>query len=359
MAAIIRSTAIMALLTSLATSVAAASGSGTTTRYWDCCKPSCAWNELDRLGISSPVKTCDINDKPLDSYNVQSGCAGGGAYMCSDQTPWEVTPDLAYGFAAVSTTKNACCQCYQLTFTSGPVAGKKMIVQATNTGGDVAGTQFDLAIPGGGMGANDGCSKSWGSTPVVWGAKFGGAPTNECASMPSRLQPGCNFRWGWLNGADNPTVDWKEVSCPAAITAKSGCVRKGDTPSDSSPVGIASAKVYAATGPAPADKPKYTPKPKVHHAQSSSTTEAAYIPANTPPPPVRAYPPTRAAETPAHTNHAQYHSTTHKVHAHHTRTYPPARKFTTATTFMTVPKKPSTTEEAGPAETGDDDECET
>jgi len=40
MAAIIRSTAILALLTSLATSVAAASGSGITTRYWDCCKPS-------------------------------------------------------------------------------------------------------------------------------------------------------------------------------------------------------------------------------------------------------------------------------------------------------------------------------
>jgi len=124
--------------------------------------------------------------------------------MCSDQTPWEVTPDLAYGFAAVSSTKNACCQCYQLTFTSGPVTGKKMIVQATNTGGDVASTQFDLAIPGGGMGAYDGCSKSWGATPVVWGAKFGGAPTNECASMPSRLQPGCNFRWGWFQGADNP-----------------------------------------------------------------------------------------------------------------------------------------------------------
>ena len=40
----------------------------------------------------------------------------------------------------------------RLTFTSTSIAGKKMIVQATNTGGDLAQGQFDLAIPGGGVG---------------------------------------------------------------------------------------------------------------------------------------------------------------------------------------------------------------
>ena len=39
-----------------------------------------------------------------------------------------------------------CCACYELTFTSGAVAGKKMIVQATNTGGDLAGNQFDISV---------------------------------------------------------------------------------------------------------------------------------------------------------------------------------------------------------------------
>ena len=29
---------------------------------------------------------------------------------------------------------------------SGPVAGKKMVVQATNTGGDLAGNQFDISV---------------------------------------------------------------------------------------------------------------------------------------------------------------------------------------------------------------------
>lgn len=59
------------------------------------------------------------------------------------------------GFAAVSASGSPpCCQCYELTFTSTSLAtsGKKMIVQATNTGGDVSATQFDIAMPGGGFG---------------------------------------------------------------------------------------------------------------------------------------------------------------------------------------------------------------
>lgn len=66
--------------------------------------------------------------------------------MCSDQSPWAVSDDLAYGFAAVSTSSPNCCACYQLTFTSTALAGKKMVVQATNTGSDVGSTQFDLAV---------------------------------------------------------------------------------------------------------------------------------------------------------------------------------------------------------------------
>ena len=68
------------------------------------------------------------------------------AYMCSDQSPWAVNDQLAYGFAAVSSSNPTCCQCYALTFTSGPISGKQMIVQATNTGDDVSSTQFDIAV---------------------------------------------------------------------------------------------------------------------------------------------------------------------------------------------------------------------
>ena len=130
---------------------ALASGSGTTTRYWDCCKPSCAWpGKTALLAGSSPVATCGISNNVLTDSNTASGCNGGGAYQCSNESPWAVSDDLAYGYAAVNIAggneASWCCACYELTFKSGAVAGKKMIVQATNTGGDLAGNQFDISV---------------------------------------------------------------------------------------------------------------------------------------------------------------------------------------------------------------------
>lgn len=130
---------------------AQASGTGTTTRYWDCCKPSCSWPGKASLASgSNPVGTCDANDKPLTDYNAKSGYDGGGAYMCSNESPWAVSDTLSYGYAAVNIAGGSeaswCCACYELTFTSGPVAGKKMIVQATNTGEDLGANHFNLAV---------------------------------------------------------------------------------------------------------------------------------------------------------------------------------------------------------------------
>ena len=127
-----------------------ASGTGTTTRYWDCCKPSCAWP--DKAPVSEPLGTCDIDDNPLaDGGTTDSGCGdGGGAFMCSGQSPWAVDDNLAYGWAAVNiggqTESDWCCSCYELTFSDGPASGKKMIVQATNTGGDLGSDHFDIAV---------------------------------------------------------------------------------------------------------------------------------------------------------------------------------------------------------------------
>lgn len=63
------------------------------------------------------------------------------AYTCNNNIPWAVNNDLAYGFAAAhisgQSEQDWCCGCYELTFTSGPVSGKKMVVQVTNTGGDL------------------------------------------------------------------------------------------------------------------------------------------------------------------------------------------------------------------------------
>jgi hypothetical protein len=127
------------------------SGSAITTRYWDCCKPACAWPDaVTAARLSNQVTTCSLNDNPLTDPNAQSGCNGGPAFACSDQTPWAVSSDLSYGFAAFNSpsgsTKGTCCACFELTFTSGPVNGKKMIVQATNIGYDLNSNQFDIAV---------------------------------------------------------------------------------------------------------------------------------------------------------------------------------------------------------------------
>lgn len=85
-----------------------------------------------------------------------------------------------------------------------------MIVQATNTGGDLGSNQFDLAMPGGGVGIYNGCTDEWGAPASGWGAQYGGISSNTCSSFPSALQPGCDFRFDWFEGADNPTVDFGE-----------------------------------------------------------------------------------------------------------------------------------------------------
>ncbi|KAL0067978.1 hypothetical protein AAF712_004881 [Marasmius tenuissimus] len=132
----------------------AAQQSGVTTRYWDCCKPSCGWT--GKASVSKPVSTCDKAGNVLDP-SVKSGCdSGGTAFTCTNYSPFAVDNNTAYGFAAVrlsgQTESSWCCACYELTFTSGPVSGKKMIVQATNTGGDLGNNHFDILMPGGGVG---------------------------------------------------------------------------------------------------------------------------------------------------------------------------------------------------------------
>jgi len=120
--------------------------------------------------------------------------------MCSNQIPWAVDSSLSYGYAAVrisgQTESQWCCACYELTFTSGAVAGKKMVVQATNTGGDLGDNHFDLALPGGGVGIFNGCTKQYSAPADGWGARYGGVSSrSECDQLPTAIRPGCYWRY--------------------------------------------------------------------------------------------------------------------------------------------------------------------
>lgn len=203
--------------------------SGRSTRYWDCCKPSCAWN--GKASVLNPVSTCAADGETVLDKNSQSGCNGGSAYTCNSNIPWKIDNDLSYGFAAANIKGQSeadwCCACYELTFTSGPINGKKMIVQVTNTGGDLGENHFDIQIPGGGVGIFNGCKPQWGAPNDGWGAKYGGVHNEqECNQLPRQIRKGCKWRFQWFKNADNPTFDFKKVTCPQEIISRSGCKRK-------------------------------------------------------------------------------------------------------------------------------------
>lgn len=216
------------------------SGSGYATRYWDSCKPHCAWE-----GKGGPVaRTCQRDGTTRAGSGESSVCDGGNAGTCFDQTPIIINNDYAYAFAATPGGGNDCGKCYMLTFkgtgadaTNTPtddahrsIKGKKLIVMSNNIGYDVNHGQFDIMIPGGGPGAFNGCSQMGISCA---GAQYGGFLTKcnykkdclinmcnqEYGDKPS-LKEGCLFLANWMNAANNPEADYVEVECPSELKAK-------------------------------------------------------------------------------------------------------------------------------------------
>lgn len=100
-----------------------------------------------------------------------------------------------------------------------------MIVQVTNTGSDLGANQFDIAIPGGGVGIFDkGCSSQWGVPSTGWGDRYGGVSSeSQCSELPSALQEGCKFRFEFMGGVSNPAVSFEQVDCPSEIVSVTGC----------------------------------------------------------------------------------------------------------------------------------------
>jgi len=220
------------------------------SRYWDCCKPACGWKGNVKSG--NPMKACDASDNVLGSFDTKNACeSGGSAFMCWSDSPWAACDTLSYGFAAASAGNYVCGRCFQLQFDGNShnaganagaksLKGKTMIVQVINNGG-VAADQFDLLIPGGGVGILNACSTTTQGITSQWGknldlgAQYGGllagcngdksCVQQKCQSIfagKPDLQAGCDWFLNWFNAADNPTFTYKQVACPAAITQKSG-----------------------------------------------------------------------------------------------------------------------------------------
>jgi hypothetical protein len=201
-------------------------GDGFATRYWDCCQTHCSQFNGHRCGENGTSNT----------GNTQSACTGGGSFACYDEAPRKVSECLSYGHIAKSNPN--CGGCYRIQFTgqgqhnandpgSKLIKGKQMIVKVSNTGGDVAGNQFDLMIPGGGVGQFNACSRQWGTTDL--GAQYGGFLTNctgahsakkecvrqNCMKIPAGpAREGCIWFVDWFEVADNPKFTSQQTDCP-------------------------------------------------------------------------------------------------------------------------------------------------
>jgi hypothetical protein len=201
-------------------------GNGYTTRYWDCCQPHCGQSDGHRCNQDGTTRTGD----------TQSACSGGGSYACYDEAPKAVNDCLSYGYIAKSNPN--CGQCYRIQFTgegqynvndpgSKLIKGKQMVVKVSNTGGDVGNNQFDLMIPGGGVGQFNACSKQWGTSDL--GAQYGGFLTNCTGSYSAKkdcvrqqcmkitagaAREGCLWFVDWLQAADNPKFTSQQTDCP-------------------------------------------------------------------------------------------------------------------------------------------------
>ena len=199
------------------------------SRYWDCCKPHCSTN--------GNIKSCGADG--VSQNGGGSACSGGSAYACYSQAPRYVGDNVSYGHVAVPNP--SCGTCYHLQFTgtgqhnandpgSKLIAGKHMIVKVTNTGGDVAGNQFDLMIPGGGTGQNPNtCPTQWKVSAADLEPKYGGFLTNctgthaakkecvrtKCMKLPEGdARKGCLWFVDWYQVADNPNFRYVDIPCP-------------------------------------------------------------------------------------------------------------------------------------------------
>jgi hypothetical protein len=204
------------------------SGSGRAERYWDCCKPDCSW--VEHSPSNQPSAICDAGNNHLTDFTERSSCGGGGAYACANQSPWALNDTFSYGYAGVFLIGHAqpawCCACYELTFDSGKLEGKRMIVQAHNSGFDLLTVnRFALAvsikgrtgwrmykllisrqIPGGNTSYNGACAKQYGVPNSVFGVDGKGVQSlDDCENLPEVLQPGCRWRFGWFEDESYPT----------------------------------------------------------------------------------------------------------------------------------------------------------
>jgi hypothetical protein len=161
---------------------------------------------------------------------------------------------MGFAFAAVPASNGGQCgKCFLLTFTGKGrfetkenhkrLKDKKLVVMATNIGYDVSGGQFDIMIPGGGVGIFNGTAGyGWGNQGSQYGGllydceeNVGGGDDqqvyekrkeclidkcNSVFSSDAEAKQGCLFLANFMEAAGNPEHTYVEVECPNVLKSR-------------------------------------------------------------------------------------------------------------------------------------------
>jgi len=260
---------------------------GKTTRYWDGCKPDCAYYGSKSFENKPKpwffAKACDINGRnemPLiylhpssdqwgtyynrvpnamrngegDTDWVKSQTykdwvnthpdfpKGSFTYTCFDMIPFTINDTLAYAFAATDPETLPCGKCAALQFdgewpydldkdgesksrvTHRALKGKTLIVMASNTG-TVDKNHFDIMFPGGGLGANDCFSEQIGLPK--------GSKPPELGFPDGGLLSECSYNVGTYAEYGKPSdrftlEEWQKCLADRCHRAFDGLTKKGE-----------------------------------------------------------------------------------------------------------------------------------
>jgi hypothetical protein len=243
---------------------------------------------VDCGGSCGACPNYKLSNGPNTGDTTGSGCNGGPAFMCvrdmvfspefkvaeADDFASPTNPQFVYGVVGhdkdtggldTESGGNACCQCYQLIFTSprdnvsSVATPKPMIVQAFNTGAG-GGKNFDIFMGDGGEGANTaGCNAQYMNTyPSIGQPNNGGIralTVSQCAnnnmyssstiatmSCQDAIASDCEMIKSSNTSVQSTTQDsceetnqpqnlyhlnWnvmaKRIECPANLTRVTGC----------------------------------------------------------------------------------------------------------------------------------------
>ena len=243
---------------------------GFTSRSFSCNKPYCAWPVCERNSRTQCNEYAPRGTRPTPSCTAEDVIwryPYKDAYACSNQSPWQdpLDPATSFGFATVAPSIAQCQHCFEIVhhgaggqfrpddMGSKRLAGKRMIVQAVSIDPGLPEGQFDLLVPGGGVGAGrDKCDAQWRvkERHVDLGLRSGGflsrcfgctEPGPQCRPLTqpheetrrcvmsmcedafggtprfAALKAACEWFAQFYEVADYPQMQYRRVQCPDAI----------------------------------------------------------------------------------------------------------------------------------------------